>query len=81
MSKPEDNGGGQAVGSTPRPHLIVGFDQRTYSVNLRGSVPNWPFARYLLLEALTAVEEKIQADKTTQRIALAGPELLENLRG
>lgn len=80
MDKPEPENGGR-VESIAVPVLTITFDPRTYTVEVGGSVPNWIFAKAMLQMAADEAERKIQAARIQAGIAIAGPELLESLKG
>lgn len=66
---------------TRTPLLTVAFDPRTYGVTIGGSIPSWEFAEAILYMALKEAERKCNERRVQKRIALAGPELLTNLKG
>lgn len=83
MSKAEegDNDNGDDVIRVPVPHVTVTFDPRTWSVAISGSTPSWEFTEAILTMALRETERKINERRIQRGLAIAGPELLENLKG
>lgn len=75
MDRPHENGGGGGgeVGRVNVPHLTIAFDPRTCMVNVGGHTPTTFFAKMMLIMALDAIEQKLQAERMPQIEIAPGP--------
>jgi hypothetical protein len=83
MSKPDDNGGGAEHGVTRErvAVLSLSLNMATGKLTVGGSAPTYEFAKPMCQMGADEFERLIAARRVDRGIALAGPELLRDLRG
>lgn len=78
MTKQDDNGNG--IERHRVAVVTLTYDLETFLLTVSGSCPTTELAKALCLMGAEECEHKLEEKRIRQRLAIAGPEILEQLR-